>query len=117
MLVHRTPQQVRFATQGDEHFVEVPGATWLASRGFHPVSEALAKLVTPTSDRLCHEHTTLEKRLFDVAQAQLEAEVPAHGATDDAGREAVTVIERFRFLHRIILRERPNNLTTPALVA
>jgi hypothetical protein len=108
MLVHRAPQQVRFATQGDEHFVEVPGATRLASRGFHPVSTALAELVALTSDRLiCHGHTALEKQLFDIAQAQLEAEVPAHGATDDGCQEAMTVIERFRFLYRIILRHRP----------
>jgi hypothetical protein len=29
MLVDRTPQQVRFATQGDEHLVEVPRAPGL----------------------------------------------------------------------------------------
>jgi hypothetical protein len=70
----------------------------VSSRGFHPVSEALAKLVAPASDRpICRGHTALEKQFFDVAQAQLEAEVPAHGATDEAGWEAVTVIKRFRF--------------------
>jgi hypothetical protein len=60
----------------------------------HPVSKALAKLVAPASDRLiCHGHTALEEQFLDVAQAQLEPEVPAHGATDDTGWEAVTVIE------------------------
>jgi len=57
MLVDRTPQQVRFATQRDEHLVEVSCATRLASRRFDPVSEALAKLIAPASDCLvCHGH-------------------------------------------------------------
>lgn len=47
MLVDRTPQQVRFATQRDEHLVEVPRATRLASHRFHSMSEALTELVTP----------------------------------------------------------------------
>src|SRR5260370_41273653 len=69
MLVHRTPQQLRFATQGDEHLIEVPSATRLASRCFHPVSKALAKLVAPASDRLiCHGYTALEEQFLDVAK-------------------------------------------------
>src|SRR5260370_15070015 len=114
MLVDRTPQQVRFATQCDERVVEVPRATRLASRRFDPVSEALAKLIAPASDCLvCHGHTTLEEQFLDVAQAQLKAKIPAHSATDDLGWETVTVIERFRFLHHAILRDRASNLTTP----
>src|SRR5260370_40165641 len=115
MLVDRTPQQVRFATQCDERVVEVPRATRLASRRFDPVSEALAKLIAPASDCLvCHGHTALEEQFLDVAQAQLKAKVPAHSATDDLGWETVTVIERFRFLHHAILRDRASNLTTPS---
>ena len=108
-------QSVRFATQGDEHLVEVPCATGLASRCFRPVSKALAELVTPASDRLVgHDHPTLEEQLLDVAQARLKAEIPAYSATDDFSRETMTVIQRFRFLHRAILRDRLNNLTMPA---
>jgi hypothetical protein len=43
---------VRFASQRDEHLVEVPRATRLASRRFHPVSKAFTELVAPASDRL-----------------------------------------------------------------
>jgi hypothetical protein len=117
MLVYRTPQQIRLATKRDEHLVKVPCATWLASRRFDPVSEVLAKLIAPASDRLvCHGHTALEKQFLNVAQAQLKAEIPAHSATDDLGWETVTVIGRFRFLHHAILRDRLNNLTMPARV-
>jgi len=90
------------------------------SRRFHAMSKGLAKLVTPASDGLvCHDHTALEEQLLDVAQAQLKAEIPSNSATDDTSREAVTVIERFRFFHRAILSDGPHNLTTPfdALVA
>ncbi|ANB72153.1 hypothetical protein AYM40_07075 [Paraburkholderia phytofirmans OLGA172] len=34
-----TPKQLRFATQGDEHLVEVPRATRLAARRFHPMGK------------------------------------------------------------------------------
>src|SRR5260370_32445895 len=94
MFVDRTPQQVRLATQRDEHLVEVPCATRLASRRVDPVSEALAQLIAPASDCLvCHGHTALEEQFLDVAQAQLKVEVPAHGATDDAGWKTVPVID------------------------
>jgi hypothetical protein len=73
------------------------------------MSKGLAKFVTPASDGLvCHDHTALEEQLLDVAQAQLKAEIPSNSAADDASREAVTVIERFRFLHQFILPPPPH---------
>ena len=36
-----------------------------------------------------HGHAALEEQLFEVAQAQLEAEIPTHCATDDASRKTV----------------------------
>jgi hypothetical protein len=78
------------------------------------MSKALTELIAPTSDRLVgHDHAALEEQLLNVAQAQVKAEIPTHSATDDAGRKTVTVIERFRLLHHVILRDRPNNLTMP----
>src|ERR1700731_4867366 len=92
----------------------MPRAAWLASRCFHSASKAGAELIAPASDCLVrHDHAALEEQLFDVAQAQLEAEVPAHCATDNTRRKTVTVIQRFGFLHRTILRDQSNNLTTP----
>jgi hypothetical protein len=62
LLIDRTPQPVRFATQGGEHPVEVPRATVLAPRGLHSMSEALAECIAPASDRLvCHDRLTLEE--------------------------------------------------------
>ena len=39
--------------------------------------------------------------------------IPSNSAADDTSRETVPVIKRFRFFHRAILRDRPNNLTMP----
>jgi hypothetical protein len=114
VLVDRSPQQVRLASKRNEHLVEVPRATRPAARGFHPMSEALAKLVAPASDRLVsQDHPALEEQLFDITQAQLKAKIPTHGATNDWGRKTETVIQRFQFLHLVIRRDRPINLTMP----
>jgi hypothetical protein len=63
---------------------------------------------------ICHGYTALEEQFLDVAKTQLETEIPSNSAADDSSRETVTVIKRFRFFHRAILRDRPNNLTMPA---
>jgi len=95
MLVHRTPQQIRYATKRDKHLIQVPRVSWLGPRGFYPTSKAFAKLVAPAPDCLvCHDDPALEEQFFDVSQTQLEAEIPTHRATDDRGRETMTVIER-----------------------
>jgi hypothetical protein len=76
------------------------------------VSKALTEFVAPASDCLVgHDHPALEKQRFDVAQAQLRTKIPTHSATDDLGWETMTPIQRFSFLHRNILSDRPNNLT------
>ncbi|OTP79252.1 hypothetical protein PAMC26510_06100 [Caballeronia sordidicola] len=36
-----------------------------------------------------------KEQFLDVAQAQLKAEIPAHGATDDRDWKTMTVIKRF----------------------
>jgi hypothetical protein len=70
VFVYRTSQQVRFPSQRDEHLIKVPRATGLAPRGLHPVSQVLAELVAPASDRLvCHDHPTLKEQFLDIASS------------------------------------------------
>jgi hypothetical protein len=58
--------------------------------------EICTEFIAPASDRLvCHDPAALEEQFFDVAQAQLEPEVPTHGTTYDAHGETVAVKERF----------------------
>jgi hypothetical protein len=64
---------------------------------------------------VCHDHPALEEQFLDVTQAQLKAKVPAHGTADDHTWKTVTAIKPVRCLHLAILREQPNNLTTPSI--
>jgi len=95
----------------------MPCGARLGTRHFHSAREARSKFVAPAPDRfIAHDNAALEQQLFDVAKAQLEAKLPAHGAADNGGRKAMTVIVRFRFrfLHRIILNDSPSNVTVPS---
>lgn len=69
MLVHCTPEQVRFAAKRDEHLVEVPRVSRLGPGGFRPASKTLTELVAPAPDCLvAHDDPALEKQFLDVAQ-------------------------------------------------
>jgi hypothetical protein len=73
----------------------MPGAACLASGSFHVASKACTEFVAPASDRLVrHDHAALEESLLNVAQTQLEAKIPTHGATDNTSGETVTLIQR-----------------------
>jgi hypothetical protein len=88
----------------------MPCAARLAPRRFG-ASESSAEFVAPATDSFVRNHdTTLEQQLFNVAQAQVEPEIPANRAADNGGREAVTAIKQFRFLHRLILPPLPQQL-------
>jgi hypothetical protein len=69
------------------------------------MSKSSTEFVASATDSFVRDRdTTLEQQLFNVAQAHVEPEMPANSAADDGGREAVTVIKQFRFLHHLILR-------------
>jgi hypothetical protein len=64
VLVDCPPKQVRLATQGDEHLIEVPRATRLAARRFHLMGKARAELLAPAANRLVADrHAALEQQL------------------------------------------------------
>jgi hypothetical protein len=109
VLVDRSPQQIRLTAQCHEHLVQMPYAARPGPRCFGAPGEFGAELVAPATDRFVRDHdTTLEQQLLDVAQAKAEPEIPPNRAADDDGREAVTVIKRFRFLHQFILPPPPH---------
>ncbi|MFB9123788.1 hypothetical protein ACFFYR_11370 [Paraburkholderia dipogonis] len=66
---------------------------------------------------MADSHAALEQQLFNVAQAQLKTEEPAHCLADNCRRKAVAVIDRFRFFHRGILVHRFANVTEPSPLA
>jgi hypothetical protein len=117
MLINCTPQQIRLAAQRNKHFVEMPGGTRLATRSLDAMREARAKFVAPAPDCfIADDHPALKQQLFEVAQAQLKPEVPAHRATDNGHRKAVTVIKRFSILYRTIFPDTSGNFTEPSQV-
>ncbi|CAE6843575.1 hypothetical protein R69746_07035 [Paraburkholderia aspalathi] len=58
------------------------------------------------------DHATFEQPLLDVAQTEPEAGITANRMTDDRRREPVSVTERFRLFHQVILNDDPTNVTT-----
>ncbi len=94
------------------HLVEMPDAAQLAPGGFNAAGKARSKLFAPAANRFVADHDAAhEQQFFDVAQAELEAEVPAHGLADNGCSKPVPTVERCR-LHSVILRERDNVLVT-----
>jgi DDE domain len=90
----------------------MPSGAGLATRCFHSVCKTRAEFIAPAPDRfIAHNNPALEQQLFDVAKAQLKPEIPANGTTDHCAWEAMTVIKRFCFRHRAILRDHPANVT------
>lgn len=77
--------------------------------------EAGAEFVALSANRLvADDHAALEQQLLDIARAELKAKIPTHGVADDRRQESMTVIRRFRLLHRIILTDSLANVTVPS---
>jgi hypothetical protein len=92
----------------------MPRTTGFAPRGFHSVSKILTKLIAPARDCLeGHNAAALKNQFLNVAQAQFKAQLSAPRTTDDLGWKAVTVIDRFGFLHPARLSDQAVNLTIP----
>lgn len=68
---------------------------------------------SPTDRFVADGHAALEQRLPDVAKAELKAGMPAHREVDDRRRKPVITIQRFRFLHHVILAGQPANVAMP----
>jgi hypothetical protein len=112
VLIACSPQQIGLAAQRHEHFVEVPGRTWLATRSLDAMCEARTDLVAPAPNRLvASDHAALEQQLFNVAQAQLKPKMTVYCVADNRSRKMMTVIKGFCVLHSTILCDRSSNVT------
>ena len=91
MLIDGAPQQVGFSAQRHEHLVQMPGRSRLAACTLGAMRKARAELVAPAPDRLvADDHTALEQKFLDVAQAALKSKMPAHRLADHHRRESMT---------------------------
>jgi hypothetical protein len=67
-LIDCSSQQIGLAAKCHEHFVEVPGRAWLATRSLDAMREPRAELVGPTPDRfVADDHPAFKEQLFNVA--------------------------------------------------
>jgi hypothetical protein len=115
VLTDGAPQQVRLAAQRHKYFVKMSCGAWLATCRFHTVREARTRLIAPASDRfVTDDNPALEQQFFDITQAALQPEIPAHRAPDDGCRKAVTTMKRFRVLRHAILLDDLSNVTVPS---
>jgi hypothetical protein len=81
ILIHRPPQVVPFAVNGEKHLVQVPLVTW--SRPVMPelIRIPLPELQTPLADGFVgHDDPAGEQQLLDIAVAETEAKVGPPGA-------------------------------------
>jgi hypothetical protein len=90
ILINGSPQIVNAAIDFEEHFIKMPLVPRPGRFSSQVVSINLAKLETPFLDRLIAESDTAHRQhLFNIAEAQGEAEVKPYGMTDALGREAM----------------------------
>jgi hypothetical protein len=73
----------------EEDLVEVPFVTWLGTPPSELVRIALLEFKTPLPHGLIgHNDAARSQQLFDVAKAEVEAEVQPYGMGDDLLRKA-----------------------------
>ncbi len=115
VLVDCPPEQIRLTAQRNEDFVKMPCAAGFAASRLDAMCEARAEFIASAADRLVtDDNTALEKKLFNITQAELEPEVPPNRVANDRRREPMAVIKRFCLIHRDILRDHLVNVTEPS---
>ncbi|KWC76354.1 hypothetical protein WL56_26665 [Burkholderia cepacia] len=108
MLVDGAPQHIRLAAQSHEHLVEVPGAAGLASYSLRAAREDCTEFVAPATDGfVADDDTAFEQQFLNVAQTELEPEVPSDCQADDRSWETMAVVKRLGIRHSGILRDHP----------
>jgi hypothetical protein len=92
VLVHRAPQIVSFAANGEKYFIQMPLVTRLRATTSKLIGIWLPKLPAPLPDGFIrHDNTPGEQQLFDIAIAEAEAEVQPDAMADDLNWEAVVL--------------------------
>jgi hypothetical protein len=116
ILINGSPQIVNAAIDLKEHFIKMPLVPRPRRFSSLVVSINLAELEAPFSDRLIAESDTAHREhLFNIAEAQGEAEVQPNGMTDDLGRESMTMVRRDGGAHQSSMPHENLRLHLPLL--
>jgi hypothetical protein len=93
VLIHRPPQIVAFAANGEKDLVQMPLVTRLRAPTAELMGIRLAELPAPLPDGFIgHNDAPGEQPLFDIAIAETEAEVQPDAMADDLNWEAVVLV-------------------------
>lgn len=89
-IINSAPQEHALAANLADHFVEVPTWRWRKLATAKVGGDLRTELHRPGADRLVtHIDAPLREHLFDIAQAEREAEVQPHRMLNDGCRETV----------------------------
>ena len=93
VLIHRPPEVVALAIDGEKDLIEMPFVTGLRTPMAELIGILLAKFATPFPNRFIRDDdATGKQQLFDIPVAEAEAEVQPDAMADDLGRETVVLI-------------------------
>jgi len=93
ILIDSTPQIVNAAIDLEEYFIKMPLVSGPGRFSAQVVSIGLSEFKAPFSDSLIAESDTAHREhLFNIAEAQGEAEIQPYGMTDDLGRKAMAMV-------------------------
>ncbi len=93
VLIDRTPEILPLPPDGHEEFVQVPGVAQVTLSPLEGTGVRGAELSTPLSDGLVgDDDAPLCQEIFDISEAQTEAEVEPDGLADDLRRKSVSVV-------------------------
>ncbi len=96
----------------EKHLIEVPPVAWSRTTMTQVVGISLTELEAPFSDSLIGEgDSAYGHHLFNVAEAQREAEIEPDTMTDDLSGKPVATIQRRRDIHQLIMLQPPLSCT------
>jgi len=105
VLVHGTPEIMKYAVDPDEDLVQMPFVPWSWPASQDPLREARAKFRAPAANGLVRQSDpTLSQQQFNVAETQTERMIQPDSMADDLSRKPVAVV-------RVGLRLHPGRLT------
>ena len=95
VLIHRAPQIMALAVDGQKYFIQVPFIPGLRATATQPIGVVLPKLPTPLADGFVgHGDTAFEQEFLHVAVAQGEPIVEPDPVADDFAGKAVVFVTR-----------------------
>ena len=101
ILVNGAPEKLSFASDRDEHLVQVPRIAEATLPTLQRSSVFRAELEAPKPDRLVgNRDAALGEKVFYIPKAETEAVVEPNGMTDDFCWKSVSTVARRVAFHR-----------------